>query len=284
MNNTMISIVTDSTCDIPGEALNRDNLYVVPALITVGEQTVLDGVELSRQRFYELLPQLPQLPTTSAPSPAAFLSAYENALQSADHVVSIHAASQLSGIYNSARLAAQEIAPDRIHLIDSGQLSMGLGWAVMEALDAINLKEPLEGVIASIRSVLNRVNVFALLNTVEFLGKSGRINMIQAGLTNLLSIKPIVELREGIVTSVARVRTWSRAVNTLSEKVKQLAPIEKLAIMHSNRVEGAQDLLDRVKSVLPNPNLAVITDVTTVIGTHVGPGAIGIAAISKQTR
>jgi len=86
------------------------------------------------------------------------------------------------------------------------------------------------------------------------------------------------------VTSVARVRTWSRAVNTLSEKVKLLTPIEKLAVMHSNTVEGAQDLLDRVKSVLPNPNLALITDVTTVIGTHVGPGAVGIAAISKRRR
>jgi DegV family protein with EDD domain len=280
----MISIVTDSTCDIPSNTLNRDNLYVVPALITIGEQTVQDGTELSRQRFYEMLPSLHRLPTTSAPSPAAFLDVYENALQKSDHVVSIHAASQLSGIYNSARLAAQEIAPERIHLIDSGQLSMGLGWAVMEALDAINLKEPLEGVLASIWGALDRVTVFALLNTVEFVGKSGRINMIQAGLTNLLNIKPIVELREGIVTSVARIRTWSRAVMTLSEKVMQLAPIEKLAVMHSNRIDGTQDLLERVKSVLPNPNLVFVTDVTTVIGTHVGPGAIGIAAISKRTR
>ncbi len=280
----MISIVTDSTCDIPSDTLDRDNLYVVPALITIGEQTVQDGIDLPRQRFYEMLPRLPKLPTTSAPSPAVFLDAYENALHKSDHVVSIHAASQLSGIYNSARLAAQEIAPDRIHLIDSGQLSMGLGWAVLEALDAINLKEPLEGVLETIRSVLDRVNVFALLNTVEFLGKSGRINMVQAGLTNLLNIKPIIELREGIVTSVARIRTWSRAVVTLSEKVMQLAPIDKLAVMHSNRIEGAQDLLERVKSALPNPNLAVITDVTTVIGTHVGPGAVGFAAISKHTR
>jgi DegV family protein with EDD domain len=280
----MISIVTDSTCDIPPDTLNRDNLYVVPALITIGEQTVQDGIELSRQRFYEMLPRLPKLPTTSAPGPAAFFDVYENALQKSDHVVSIHAASQLSGIYNSARLAAQEIAPERIHLVDSGQLSMGLGWAVLEALDAVKLKEPLEGVLASIRSVLDRVTVFALLNTVEFLGKSGRLNMIQAGLTNLLNIKPIVELREGIVTSVARIRTWSRAVMTLSEKVIQLAPIEKLAVMHSNRIEGTQDLLERVKSVLPNQNPVFVTDVTTVIGTHVGPGAIGIAAISKHTR
>ncbi len=278
----MIAIVTDSTCDIPDDLAHEGGLFVVPALVHLGQAALRDGVELTRETFYEQLPGLPSIPTTSAPSPAAFLEAYEQALRRARQVVSIHCASQLSSIFNSARLAAAQIASDRIHVIDSGQVSMGLGLAVMEALETARRSEPVEGVIHSVTSTLSRVRLFALLDTLEYLAKSGRVNLVQLGLSSLLSIKPIVELKDGIISSVARVRTWSRASSALAERLRQLGPVERLAVMHSNCIERANEFIDRVRDVLPAARPTLITNATTVIGAHVGPGSIGFAAVTGR--
>jgi len=277
----MIAIVTDSTADVPAELLERCHVEVVPALIHIGQKTLRDGIDMTREAFYDLLPSLPDIPTTSAPSPAAFVETYEKALQRANQIVSIHAAGKLSGIYNAARLAARQIAPDRIHLLDSGSISMGLGWPVMAAAEAAR-SETLEAVLNSARSAVERLKLFALLNTVEYLARSGRVNMVQAGLSNLLNIKPIVEIKDGAVSTVARVRTWSRAMNTLADKVREMAPLERLAVMHSNCIECTHDLIDRVKDVIPNPDDVIVTNTTTAIGTHAGPHAVGFAAISRR--
>ncbi len=277
----MIAIVTDSSCDIPQEHRQGPDLTVVPALLTVGEQTLRDGVDITREAFYNLLPGLPTIPTTSAPSPAAFVEAYESALKHADHVVAVITASKLSGLFNAARLAAEEVSPARVHLIDSGQTSMGLGWGALAGLEAARRGEPVQGVIHSVRDTLGRVRVYALLNTVEYLARSGRVSLVQMGLSNLLGIKPIIELRHGIVSSLARVRTWSRAIEVLARHTRALAPLERLAVMHSNCTECAADLLGRIEAILP-PGGAVTTSATTVIGTHVGPGAVGIAAVTGR--
>lgn len=280
----MITLVTDSTCDIPAEYRETNDLYVIPALVNIGQQTLRDGVDISRDAFYDLLPTLPHNPTTSAPGPAAFVETYERALQTADQVVGVFMASKLSGLYNAARLAAREVAPERIHLIDSGQLSMGVGWPVMAGLEAARAGEPVEAVIHSIRDTLSRVRVYALLDTVEYLARSGRVSMMRLGLSNLLSIKPIVELHDGTVTSLARVRTWSRAVDTLVSYVTRLAPLERLAIMHSSCIDCATDLFDRIRGVVPPFHKVVTTNATTVIGAHIGPGAVGIAAVLNTAR
>lgn len=277
----MIAIVTDSTADVPASFVDQGQIDVVPALIHLGHQTLRDGIDMTREAFYDLLPSLPEIPTTSAPSPAAFVEVYEKALQRASQVVSIHAASKLSGIYNAARLAANQIAPDRIHLLDSGSISMGLGWPVIAAAEAAR-SETVEAVLHCARSAIKRLKMYALLHTVEYLARSGRINMVQAGLTNLLNIKPIVEVANGVISSAARVRTWSRAMNTLADRVRELAPLERLAVMHSNSLDCAHDLLERVRDVVPDPGQVIVTSTTTAIGTHAGPHAVGIATVTGQ--
>ncbi len=275
----MIALVTDSTCDIPQELIEQERIHVIPALINIGQKTLRDGIDLTRDAFYEMLPSLPKLPTTSAPSPNDFIHVYEQALHRASQVVSIHVASRLSGIYNAARLAAQEVAPDRIHLVDTGLVSMGLGWAALSAAEAIRKSESLEGVLHSVEDTIRRVKLYAILNTLDYLSKSGRINMVQAGLASLLNVKPMVELRDGVVSTVARVRTWSKAVGELAERVRQLGALERLAVMHSNCFDCASDFIGRVKEIVPLKAGALITNVTTVIGTHVGPHALGVAAV-----
>jgi DegV family protein with EDD domain len=122
--------------------------------------------------------------------------------------------------------------------------------------------------------------MYALLNTVEYLARSGRINMVQAGLTNLLNIKPLVEVNDGMISSAARVRTWSRAMNALAGRVREMAPLERLALMHSNCLDGAHDLLDRIREVVPVETEVIITSTTTAIGTHAGPHAVGVAVVT----
>jgi DegV family protein with EDD domain len=275
----MIAIVTDSTCDLPETVAHATGVRVIPAILNVGQQTLRDGLDLSRDAFYEWLPKMPSFPKTSAPGPGAFIETYEALLHKASHIVSVHVSGKLSGICNAARLAAQQVAAQRIHVVDSGQVSMGLGWAALAAADAVRKSETLEGVLHSVADTLARVKVYATLHTLEFLARSGRVNMVQLGLGTLLSLKPIVELREGVVSTLTRVRTWSRAVADLAERTRALAPIEKLAIMHTHYADGAADFLTSLCASLPCPPNPLIVNATTVIGAHVGPHALGIAAV-----
>ncbi|HEC22067.1 MAG TPA: DegV family protein [Chloroflexi bacterium] len=278
----MIGIVTDSTCDLPREIAEEAGIAVIPAHINIGRQSLRDGIDISREEFYERLPTMPEPPTTSAPGPGAFVEVYERLLGRASHIISIHVASQLSSIYNAACLAAREIAPERIHVVDSGQTTMGLGWAVLAAVEALRESASLEGVLHSVQDTLRRVRVYAVLNTVEYLARSGRVSMVQLGLSNLLNIKPLIELREGVVSSLSRIRTWSRAVNALAGQVRSIAPIERLAVMHTNYLEGAEKFVTRIKDILPHPHESLLVNATTVIGAHVGPHGLGVAAVIKE--
>jgi DegV family protein with EDD domain len=146
----MIALVTDSTCDIPAHVAADAGVTIVPALINVGQQTFRDGVDLTRDQFYSWLPTMPAHPATAAPAPGSFVEAYESALTTASHVISIHIAAKLSGVFNAARVASEQVSPDRIHVMDSGQTSMGLGWIVLEAAEAVRNGGSLEGVLHSI--------------------------------------------------------------------------------------------------------------------------------------
>nr|MBN1229777.1 DegV family protein [Anaerolineae bacterium] len=278
----MIGIVTDSTCDIPDDIVDaeRDRLVVVPALINLGVESFRDGIDITRETFYRMLPKLKRLPSTSAPGPGVFHEVYKHLLEKTDQIVSVHAASSLSGIYNSACIAAQQFSPQCIHVIDSGQLSMGVGWSVLKALTCAKTSTSVEPVVATVRNTITRVRVYALLNTVEYLARSGRVNLVQAGISNLLNIKPIVELRNGAVVSAARVRTWSKALTTLISKTCDLMPIEHLAVMHTGFPSGAQEVANRIYTLIPDLKDILVTNVTTVIGAHVGPNAIGVAVVT----
>ncbi len=278
----MIAIVTDSATDIPSDLAAEHNIRVVPALINIGQESYRDGIDMTRERFYEWLPHMPAHPLTSAPSPAAFMETYEEALKHARQVISVHISSRLSGIYNAARLAAEEFR-GRIHVVDTAQLSMAAGWVALAASQAARKGETLEGVLHSIQDVMSRVRLYAVLNTTEYLARSGRINMVQAGLTTIFNIKPIIEVRDGMIAGLDRIRTWSRAVDRLSSRVRELAPLDRLAVMHANTLDVAAEFVTRFKDILPGGSPAVISDVTPAIGVHAGPGALGVAALLARS-
>lgn len=278
----MIGIVTDSTSDIPSELAEAYKVIVVPAYINIGSKSYRDNVDISRAEIYSKLPVMRELPTTSATSPGDFVTLYDNLLRSTERVVSIHAASQLTAIYSSASLAAQQVDSSRITVIDSGQISMGLGLPVLSAGTCAMKGASIEAVLNSVAESVRLVKLFAVFDTMKYLAKSGRINIVRLGLSTLLDIKPVIELAGGRIELVARVRTWAKAKASLVSRFVALAPFQCLAVLHTDMEGQAHELMTLLKELGVVSEQNMIASVTPVIGIHTGPGALGISAIRKM--
>ena len=273
------AIVTDSTSDIPADLREELDIFQIPVDLTLEDKTYLDGFDLSRNEFYTRLPTLKSLPTTAAPSSGRFQHLYKQIFDSGfTSIISIHAASALSGIYNAARLAAQEFK-QVIHVIDSKQLSLGLGFQAIHAAKLVQEKIPLKGVLAGIESIRDRVHVFALLDTFEYIHRSGRVSWAKARLGSILNIKPIVELKDGQVLNRGLARTRSKGIQYLGESIRKLGSLEYLAVLHTNAFDTGKRFIEEFSPA--GYDEPMLVNVTTIIGTHVGPNGIGFAAVVK---
>ena len=275
-----IKIVTDSTCDLPPELVEEYDVTVVPLYINVGEESYLDGVELSRQKFYENLPGYKTPPTTAVPGPEQFRQAYEKlAAGGAKEILSIHISNSLSAVTNSARLAAEKFEAARVTVFDSGQLSLGIGFLVQMAAQAAAAGRSAAEIIASMKEQISRSYVFAALETTEFLRRSGRISGFQNGLGTALQIKPLLKMYEGEATS-EKVRTTKKALERLIELVNEVGPVEQLALVHTNAADKAQELWEKARHLFPTDEEPMSVNVTPVIGAHIGPGVVGFAVLA----
>ncbi|HZD57210.1 MAG TPA: DegV family protein [Anaerolineales bacterium] len=274
-----IAIVTDSTCDIPPELVEKFDIHIVPNILVINGKSIEDNESFSREKFYTDLPEMDPLPTTSTASSGAFGALYEELLQeSIDRILSIHAASLLSGIFNAASLAAQRFG-NRVQAIDSQQVSLGLGFQVLAAAEAAAEGLPLEDVLRRVGDARQRVRFIAMLDTLEYIRRSGRVSWARASLISLLQIKPFIELKDGVVHRLGEVRTRKKGVDRLLQLLRDLYPWERLAILHSNAETEARQLLADLDPDLPTEPL--IVNVTTIIGTHVGPNGLGFVAVVK---
>jgi len=272
-----IGFVTDSTADVSNEVAERHGIEVVPALVNIDGKSYADGVEISREEFYRRLPGMRPPPTTSAPSVGSFEERYEKLLHNgAQHVLSIHPPNELSGTYNAARLAAQEFG-SRVRVLDSGQLSLGIGFQLILGAEAAARGALLDEVLEVVAGVSKRVRVAALLDTIEYVRRSGRVSWAAAMIGGLLHVQPLIELRYGIVHRMGQVRTRIQGVERLVEALNSWGPLERLGVLHTNAEAAARQLLDSLKSRVTVPPLLV--NVTTAIGTHIGPNALGFAAV-----
>lgn len=276
-----LGIVTDSTADLPGYLLEQHEIKVVPTILVLDGKEYADGAGITREEFYTRLPALHTPPTTAAPSIGDFLTPYETLLSNGcDHILSIHAASQLTTIVNVARQAADEF-PGKVTCIDSGSLSLGIGFQVLAAAEASDLG--LNAALEAIRSARQRLQVKAALDTMEYLKRSGRVPGVVANLGGLLSIKPMIELRDGEVKAIGAVRTARQADEKILNFLLNLGEMERLAIMHTNAADRAKHvlslLMEQVRKSVPRDILFV--NVTAVIGTHLGPNGIGFAVVKK---
>jgi DegV family protein with EDD domain len=272
-----IKIVTDSTCDLPKSIIEQLGIMVIPLYINIEKRSYLDQIEITRQDFYQRLPEYKPIPTTAAPGSESFRKAYEDlAIQGATEILSIHISGNLSAVVDSATIAAQETKSVPVTVYDSGQLSLGLGFLVMKAAQEAAEGRSIEKIITSIEKLGKRTYVFAALNTLEFLRRSGRMNNILAGLGSLLQIKPILKMHRG-EASAERVRTRERAINRIITLVEELSPLERIELVHTNAPEEAKALYQRAQHLFKDDQEPLIVDVTPVIGAHIGPGVVGFA-------
>jgi DegV family protein with EDD domain len=274
----LVKIVTDSTADIPEELAAALEITIVPCNVHFGLETYRDGLELSKEEFYTKLKTSSTLPTTSAPAVGLFEATYKELASETDQILSIHLASTLSAIYNSAHLGAEAVSGVEITLIDSGQVSMGLGWLVIAAARAAQEGQPLAQIGALVEDMRPRVRVFAALDTLEYLRKGGRVGKTVAALGTLLNIKPLVEVRDSAVLPLERVRTRRRSIQRLIELVAELGPLEELAVLHTNAPQEAQRLAEEISFLHPLERILIV-EAGVIIGTHAGPNGLGVACM-----
>ena len=273
------AIVTDSTCDIPADLVTNLDIHVVPNIIVMQGKSFEDGVGISRREFYEKLPEMDPLPTTSTASSGTYQALYDQIFkQDIDQIISIHASSRLSGIYNAASVAANTFS-DRVVVVDSQNVSLGLGFQVMEAAQAALEGKTPESILVSIAHVRQRVRLVAMLDTLEYVRRSGRISWARARVGSLLRIKPFIEIVKGEAKRVGDARTRRKGIARLREIVLSLGPLERLAIMHTNAETDAHQFLASLDADPPYEPLVV--NATTVIGTHVGPNGLAFTAVVK---
>lgn len=276
-----IRIVTDSTCDLPDQVVDQYKIEVIPLHINLDEKTFLDGVDLTRDEFYAQLPHYKPAPSTAAPSPEIFRQKYEQLVEEgAETVFSIHISESLSATINSARMAAEQFKRIPIIVLDSTQLSMGLGFIVEKAAQMAEAGQNFEKIQSSLQDLMKRTYVFASLETLEYLRRSGRMHFALARLGEILQIKPLLHMHLG-TPSAHRTRTQRRATERLFEWLNEYAPYERLAIVHAGVQEKAEAMRERIKEFLPNSDIPIV-QITPVLGSHLGIGALGFACVSKQ--
>jgi len=276
-----IGIVTDSTADLPAYLIEEHSIQVIPTILVLEGKEYADGIGITREDFYTRLPAFRIPPTTAAPSIGDFATPYETLLsQGCDHIISIHSASQLTTIVNVARQAAKEF-PDKVTCVDSGSLSLGLGFQVLAAAEEaeLGLKPALDAIV----STRKRLQVSAALDTMEYLRRSGRVPTVVARLGGMLSIKPMIELIDGQVKPIGAVRTTRQADERMFDFLLKEGKLQRLAIMHTNAEYRARKLLNEMMSRVPQsvPRDVLFVNVTAVIGMHLGPNAVGFAAVRK---
>lgn len=274
-----IRIVTDSTCDLPASVIQKYDIKVLPLYINVGEKEFLDGIDITREEFYTRLPDYPSHPKTAVPSPLKFKAIYDAlAEEGASDVISIHISESLSAMANVARAAAQETNSTKVHVIDGGQLSLGTGFLVEKAAELASMDVKVKEILNEITSQMKRSYVFAALDTLEFLKRSGRMNRWVSNLGSLLQIKPILTMHDGKPGN-ERVRTREKAMHRVVELLASVGKIERVAMVHTHAPERIMELKRMAANLLPQGDLWN-EDITPVIGAHIGPGAVGFAVVS----
>ena len=276
-----IRIVTDSTCDLPPALAKQHGITVVPLYINVGNNSYRDGLDMSRDAFYQQLPDWDSHPTTSAPGPGVFAGIYEQlAREGATGIVSIHISATLSNTVNVAQMAAQEVTSVPVMVIDSRNLSLSTGLEAIVAAQKAAAGATLEEIREMLAEMAKCVYCFAALDTVEYLRRSGRMSHVMSTLATLLRIKPLLKMNDGVST-VERVRTRKTAIARLVDLVASLGPLQKLALVHTNDPRKAEVLHQRAAHLFPGDEEPLVVQVTPVLGAHLGPGTAGFVAVTQ---
>ena len=274
-----VAVVVDSTADIPKHLREELNISVVPLTILFGKEAFLDGVELSNDQFYSRLVEGNIHPTTSQPSPGAFVEVYEKLAQDHEGIISIHLSGHLSGTVRSAQQAI-EMGPNvPIRVIDSGSVSMGIGFLGIEAARMAQAGKSLDEIATHIESLTPKIRLWAVLDTLKYLERGGRIGRTRAFLGTLLNVKPMIQIRGEVLPS-EQVRTHKKAIARMVDLASAEAPYRQLAVLYSTGEHYAEELANQLAAIHPRDQI-IVSQLTGVIGVHGGPGVVGVTGIKK---
>ncbi|MCR4424961.1 MAG: DegV family protein [Firmicutes bacterium] len=274
-----IGVVTDSIADLPQDLYRENNIEVVPVSVLFGDEVYKDQVDLTTEEFFEKLKTSDVMPTTSQPSPASFLAVYKRMLENYDHIISIHVSSKLSGTYQSALIARETLGSSAIEVIDSGQASTCQGFVALAAARAVAAGRELNEIRRVVRHFMDNVKLLFTVDTLRYLEKNGRIGKASALLGGLLSIKPVISLGEGEVIPVDRVRGAGRVLPRVMELMSQWVGSRKplhVAVIHGDSPDRAKEWKAEVERRFVCAEV-FISKCGPVVGTHTGPGSIGVA-------
>jgi DegV family protein with EDD domain len=272
-----IKIVTDSTADLSPAVCEQLGITVVPAIVRFGDEEFRDGVDITPSEFFKRLVVSAVHPQTSQPSPADFAKAFHRAAITASGIISINVSSKLTGIYNSAvqgKALANEKCP--IEVVDSTFVSVGLGHIVLAAAKAAKAGATLNEVLSEARKAISGTKMVALLDTVAYLVKGGRVNIIKGAASKLLGLKPILTINNGEIIQSGLVRTYSQGINRIADFVKNQKDIVSLAIAHSGVPHRVTELKEKLADIV-RPDSIDIIELGPALGVHGGPGVIAIA-------
>lgn len=275
-------MVTDSTADLTPEMVEELGVTIVPLQVIFGNEAYREGVDITTEEFYERLVKSRQLPTTSAPSVGDFQEVYERLLKEVDSIVSIHIGAKISATVQAAQTARQSLAkPERVEVVDSQVISLAMGFAIMEAVEAARAGAKLAEVKAAAESAVQRTRLRFMLDTLEYVRRGGRIGRARAYLGTLLSVKPILSFREGELYPEERVRTRARGLERMIQWAVKHQNVKQAAVGHATTPDEAESIRERLAMVFPNVKVHLIR-FGPVLGTHSGPGIVGVGFMEGE--
>jgi DegV family protein with EDD domain len=272
-----VRIVCDTACDLPSPLADELGIVLVPLHVRFGDVEYVDREQLSTNEFWELCAARSEFPETAAPSPGAFQAAFEHAAAGgADGVACVTLSSKLSATHAAAARAAKELSGRLpVAVVDSESATLGEGLVALAAAEAASRGTDLDGTVAAAESARSRLSVFGAIDTLENLKRGGRIGGAAAALGSLLSIKPVIEVRGGVVEEESKQRTRARSLKYLAAKVHSAGRLERFAVVGAQAADF-DEFLALVGDVQPD-RPTVVSEIGPVIGAHAGPGAIGVA-------
>ena len=270
-----VAIVTDSTADLPGQLVKTRGITVVPLTLNFEGRSLLDGVEIRPSEFYRRLPTATTHPTTSQPSAGRFAEAYAGLLNEHAEVVSIHISEKLSGTYASAVQGAEMVDASRVHVIDSQLVSMSLGLLTLAATEMAAQGAAASAIAQRVTDMREHVQTYFSVATLEFLRRGGRIGRASAMLGSVLQVKPVLCIRDGLVTPLERVRTFDRALGRVIELTREVDRGKGLCVIvgHADAESDAERV---ARELEPVTETLMIQPLGPVVGAHAGPGVVGV--------
>ncbi len=281
----MVRIITDGTSDLSAQRAAELNVHVMPMRVFFGQESFVDGVDITREEFFARLDSCQELPTTSQLNPDDFLEVFQKYVDQGDQVVGIFLSSELSGTCQSACIARDMAEGGEIHIVDSRTVTFALALLVEEAARMRDRGLSAAQIAEAVEQLARRAKLLAIVDTLTYLKKGGRISAATAAVGGLLGIKPIVEVdSRGTVEAVGKARSMASGLEWIARHIEQAPadPAYAVAYGHSNSPERVPLCMEALKDVLPQGRPPLMGSIGAVIGTHVGPGAVGVAYIAAE--